>query len=136
MSQKDFIYTNVPGLLNIKENQWFTADAVARAKRVVIAYISTEIHFLMDTGLLRGDAPARQTPLDQAVVRFSELTEEGQDFIMSQAMVKWLGACDKKSNDMFKRGASEEESLAVYANPKGLYKRLEKFRKERKERAN
>jgi hypothetical protein len=136
MSQKDFIFLNVPGLLDIKENPWFSAAAVERAKRGVLTYNSTEINFLIDADLLRQDASARHTSLDHTVIRFSDLTEEGQDFLMSQATVKWLGACDRKSNDMLKRGASEEERLAVYADPKGLYKRLEKFRKERKERAN
>jgi hypothetical protein len=136
MSQKDFIFLNVPGLLDIKENSWFSAAAVERAKRGVLTSTSTEINFLIEAGLLRQDASARHTPLDQAVICFSNLTEEGQDFLMSQATVKWLGACDRKSNDMLKRGASEEERLAVYADPKGLYKRLEKFRKERAAKAH
>ena len=137
MNRKDFVYLDVHFSFDShKENPWFSAAAVERAKRGVLTSTSTEINFLIDTGLLRDDASARHTPLDRAIIRFSDLTDEGQDFLMSQATVKWLGACDRKSNDMLKRDASEEERLAVYADPKGLYKRLEKFRKERSARAN
>jgi hypothetical protein len=137
LNKKNFVYLDVHSSLERqKENPWFSAAVVERAKRGVLTWASTEINFLIDAGLLRQDASARHTPLDQAVIRFSELTEEGQDFILSQATVKWLGACDKKSNDMLKKGASEEQRLAVYSDPKGLYKRLEKFRKELKERPN
>ncbi|MGL4489819.1 MAG: hypothetical protein ACRCU5_10290 [Rhizobiaceae bacterium] len=92
--------------------------------------------FLMETGFLTDTFAGRGLPREQMVIKMSDLTEEGQDFIMSGAHMSWLGALDRKSNDLLKRGASNEERLAVRADPKGLYTRLEKFRKERTKSAH
>ena len=131
MMYKDFILLNVPGLLARKE-----IPETGRWKKVALAFSSTKVHFLIDAGLLKEDVPARSLPVDQAVIRLSDLTAEGQDFIMSGADDNWLGACDRKSNKMLAEGATEEERLNVYRDSSGLYKRLEKFRKERTSKSN
>jgi hypothetical protein len=111
-------------------------EAIERAAKATLTLAETEIEFLRRQGLIRSDSKAFISPIEETVLRLSDLTEEGQDFVMSQATVKWVEACSRKSNDMLKRGASEEERLAVYADPKGLHSRLEKFRKERAAKAH
>jgi hypothetical protein len=96
-----------------------------------LAWITTLVDFLKDAELLPESAPAWHTPVEKITIMLSDLTEEGQDFVMTAATSKWLGSLDRKSNDMLKRGASNEERLLVGRDPKGLYKRLDKFRKER-----
>ncbi len=97
----------------------------------MLAYTLAQITFLIDTNLLKADAKARGQRHEDVIIRLSDLTPEGQDFIMSGADDSWLRACDRKSNKMLAEGATEEERLDVYRDAKGLYKRLEKFRKER-----
>ncbi len=122
MNHLDFIYLNIPRWLN---------HGTERERKYAATHNATEIKFLKEARLLRPDSSVWQTPYEQTVVRLSDLTEEGQDFLMSAAISNWLGACDRKSNDMLKKGATEEQRLAIYADPKGLYSRLEKFRKTR-----
>jgi hypothetical protein len=121
----------VPGLLARKE-----IPETGRLRRLVAAYVKTEVNFLVATDLIRKDAVARVVPLEEVVIHLSDLTPEAQDFVRSGAIDSWLGACDRKSNRMLAEGATEEERLAVYRDPKGLYKRLEKFRKERNLKLN
>lgn len=131
MKYNDFVFLNVPMILTQSE-----CPPTGRLRRLGAVWTSTQVGFLIDSGLLRDNIQARRVTLDQVILKLSDFTEEGQDFIMSNAIGKWLGACDRKSNDLLKCGASEEERLAVYANPKGLYSRLERFRKARSARAN
>jgi hypothetical protein len=137
MKYKDFISLNVPALQ--KDAMRVISprpDAAERMINLVRTYCRTEIEFLRHVGFIRSDSPAFTSPILETVLRLSDMTDEGQDFVMSSATSKWLGACDRKSNEMLKRGASEEERLAVYADPKGLHSRLEKFRKERAAKAH
>jgi hypothetical protein len=131
MNTKDFIHINVPGRLANYEK-----PSDIRLRNLTLAYTLTEVMFLTDAGLLRAEAKVHSQRHEDVVIRLSDLTSEGQDFIMSGAIDSWLGACDRKSNRMLADGATEEERLAVYRDPKGLYKRLEKFRKERKSKLN
>jgi hypothetical protein len=137
MIHRDFIYLNVPAsLANARRVIPLDFASVERELALALTHASTEISFLKRAGLMRVDSASYTVPIAEAVVHLSDLTEEGQDFLMSQAMVKWLAACDRKSNKMLQQGASEEERLAVYADPKGLYQRLENFRKQRKAKAS
>jgi hypothetical protein len=132
MNQKDFILLDVAySLLNAKEEPF-----TGRERKLAATHTATEVNFLIKADLLKADASARSTPLEKTVIRLSDLTEEGQDFVMSQGTVKWLIACDRKSNDMLKKGVLEEERLAIYADPNGLHNRLEKFRRDRAAKTN
>ena len=109
----DFIYLNVPALLDHYANP----SQLWREK--VNALASTEISFFVKEGLIRETARALIGSVQDAVIRFSDFTEEGQDFVKSQAVERWLGACDRKG------------TVEAYRDPSGLERRLEKFRKAR-----
>jgi hypothetical protein len=107
---KDFIYLNVPGLLNRYTNpspMW---------KEKVIALAETQIRFFQRNGLIRPDSKALNTDVKEVVLRFSEMTSEGQAFIMSQSVERWMASCDKKG------------TVAAYKDEAGLEKRLMQFR--------
>lgn len=108
----DFVYLNVPSLLERygHDAQW--NDIVRR-------WTKTQIEFFKANGLLQADAPVWSTPAEKAVIRFHEFTPEGQDFVMSQAVEKWLATCDRAGDP------------AAYADASGLDRRLRKFRKAR-----
>lgn len=110
---KDFIYLDVAGSLSHYLNP--TLDW----RRRVLAYAATEISFFSQHGLINESAAALRVPAEKAVIRFSDFTPEGQDFIMSQAVERWLGSCDRKG------------TIEAYQDPSGLVQRLNKFRKDR-----
>lgn len=126
MNREDFTYLNVEALVYGALRVIPPTDRHAKS---TLAYCTTEIKFFKDAKLLMPEASAWKTPVEQIIIRLHDLTEEGQDFIMSGAVHKWLGACDNKSNRMFtEKAATDEQRLEVYRDPTGLYKRLEKFR--------
>jgi hypothetical protein len=133
MQRKDFIFLNVPGVI---EHALRVIPPTDKYAKVASTYLCTEVEFLRLQKLIKPTSSANEMQFENLVLRLSDLTEEGQDFVMSGATSKWLAACDRKSNAMLAKGASEEERLAVYADPKGLISRLEKFRKERAAKAN
>jgi hypothetical protein len=132
MKNQDFIFLDVKGLLDLK---FRSANGAERWKKVAIAFATTKRDFFVETGLLRQGIEARSQSVQDLKLQLSDLTEEGQDFLFWEKD-SWLGACDRKSNDLLRKGATDEERLAVYADPKGLYRRLDKFRKERAAKAN
>jgi hypothetical protein len=131
MAKDNFIFLNVPGLLATKEN-----PPTGRIQRVMLAACTAKISFFKETGLLRRDSPMQSVAIEEVVLRLSDMTLEGQDFVLSGATSKWLGAVDRKAAKLGSEGATEEEQLAVYRDTKGLYSRLVKFRKERPLRKN
>jgi len=110
---EDFIYLNVPGLL------YRYGSNSPQSRAVVLAFAKTELAVFIENGLLERSAPAINVPVEEAVVRYSDFTAEGQAFVMSGAVERWLGACDKKN------------TLAAYEDKASLEKRLAKFRGER-----
>jgi hypothetical protein len=131
MKQKDFVFLNVKLSLQVEEHPY-----TGRLRKLAEVYCATIIDFLKRGGLLKPAAAVNGIVFEDAVLRLSDLTDEGQDFIMSGATDNWLSACDRKSNLILAKGANEEERLKVYADPAGLKKRLEKFRKDRAARAH
>ena len=109
----DFIDLNVPGLLkrNNRPAEW---------PEVVRAFARTQLDVLRDNNMLRKDAPALQVPIDEAVVRFSDYTPEGQIFVKSGALDRWLSGCDKTN------------TLSAYQDHARLQKYVDKFRNQRK----
>lgn len=131
MTKKDFIVLHVADWLKIKE-----IPPTGQTRRLGLALSSTILDFLKDTGFLINTSKVYDAKLEDVVIHLSDLTPEGQDFIMSGADDKWLAACDRKSSKIRAAGASEEEGLDVYRDPSGLYERLKKFRKEWKTKLN
>src|SRR5690348_203288 len=116
MKETDFIDLNVPGLLARYSNpapDW---------KQIVLAFSSTQIEFFRQNGLLKRDAAVLSVPINEAVIHFSDYTEEGQRFLRSGAVDKWLAACDKNG------------TIAAYRDSSGLDRRLKEFRAKNKQR--
>ena len=132
MTKKDFIFLHVADLLSVEHR---SASEGERWRKLAATFSKTIVSFYLNTGLLKTDPVATLANPEKVVLRLSDLTEEGQDFLLWDKG-RWLGACDRKSNDLLRKGATEKERLAVYADPKGLYRRLDKFRKERASKAN
>lgn len=131
MTKRDILVLSAPMSLNRKEN-----PPTGRWRRLATAFLTTKIEFLRDSGLIRADSNVKNMSFEETEIFASDLTPEGEDFFMALHLYNWLGACDRKSNDLLRRGVSDEERLAVYQDPKGLYRRLEKFRKDRREKAH
>ena len=111
MTQKDFIFLDVGSFIHrkvIPPSRW---EETARS------LCQTQIDFFRDHGLLEPHATALHCALEKAIVRFSDFTPEGQEFIMTAATDKWLKACDRK------------QTVEAYKDPSGLVRRLTKFRK-------
>jgi hypothetical protein len=126
MKYRDFEFLNVPQSIQIREKPY-----TGRLRALALVYCATQVRFFKEAGLLVKDVPLDDEGLSNVVLRLADFSAEGQDFIMSGAVDNWLGACDRKSNKLLKQDAAESDRLAVYADESGLFKRLEKFRKEK-----
>ncbi len=115
MSNKDFIFLNVPGLLS-RYGAASDGNPDEYHRNLILAYTGTQLKFFQKEGLLLKNLEAVELPVNEVVLKFSNFTEEGQKFIMSGATDKWLQSCDKKGD------------LAAYQDSSGLHKRLAKFR--------
>ena len=107
---QDFIFLNVKSLIDHYSNpsaQW--ADKVR-------ALAGTQLSFFQEQGLLRQGFSPVDTPIDDVILRASNFTEEGLEFIKTGATDKWLAACDKVG------------SIEAYKDASGLIKRLKAFR--------
>jgi hypothetical protein len=107
----DFVYLNVPGLLARYSNpstDWH---------RKVKALARTQLAFFVANGLVYPTLAALSGPIESAVVKFSDFTPEGQAFIKSQAVERWLAACDRKG------------TIDAYQDSSGLASRLSKFKR-------
>jgi hypothetical protein len=126
MKYKDFIFLNVARSLQASEHPY-----TGRQRRLASVYCGSLVNFFNEAKLLKHAAPASGQEFEKLALRISDFTEEGQDFVMLGATDKWLAACDRKSNALLAKGATEEERLKVYADNSGLLKRLAKFRETR-----
>lgn len=106
MSDLDYISLNVPGLLA----RYVNPSPDWRAK--VVALSKTQLDLFRKHNLIRHDADALRAGVEQAVVRFSDYTPEGQAFVRTGAVDKWLAACDRKG------------SLQAYEDPMPLERRI------------
>ena len=101
MTPMDFIYLNVPGLLRRYTNpspNWHD---------IVCAHSNTQLRIFQQNSLINPNADALKVPINEAVVRFSDLTAVGQAFVKSGAIERWLSACDRKQSvDAYRDGAS------------------------------
>ena len=109
----DFKYLNVPGSLC----QY--ANPTDNRHEITIAIAETELTFFQEYGLLR--THKKPADIGSLVLWYSEFTDEGQAFLLSQAVERWLGSCDRKG------------TVDAYRDPKGLISRLAKFRAKRAE---
>ena len=109
MNDLDYVSLNVPRLLAHFVNP--TPDWHAK----VVALASTQLRLFQKHSLIRHDAEALRMPIEKAVVRFSDYTPEGQAFVQSGAVEKWLTACDRKG------------SVEAYEDPALLEKRIRAF---------
>jgi hypothetical protein len=99
-----------------------------REAKAFYSVYATEIEIFRRNGLLVDNASALSGPIENVIIHYKDFTTEGLKFLMSGALDNWLKNCDRKSNALFKKGASEEERLAVSADISSLQKRLDKFR--------
>jgi hypothetical protein len=114
VTRPDYISLNVPGLLQRYANpteQW---------RQKIIALTGTQLEMLKKYALIQSGASALRVPLDQVVIRFSDYTELGQEFVLTGAIDKWMAACDRKN------------TLAAYEDTAALEKRIVSFLKARK----
>jgi hypothetical protein len=132
MRYEDFIFLDVPGNIS---HALRVIPPTDRYAKIALVQCRTEVEFLRSEGFIRPTSAAFNAPIEEVVLRLSDLTEEGQDFVKSKALSSWLDACSRKHNEMLRKGASESERLAAYADPKGLITRLAKFRKQRTDNA-
>jgi hypothetical protein len=109
VSDLDYISLNVPRLLSHFVNP--TPDWHAK----VVALATTQLRLFHKHSLIRHDAEALRLPIEKAVVRFSDYTPEGQAFVRSGAVEKWLTACDRKG------------SVEAYEDPALLERRIRAF---------
>ena len=128
MKIEDFVFINVPG--GQKRKEW-PVDT-GRVRRSLLAGDTAQVRFFRESGLMLKSSLAFTSRIEETVVWMHDLTEEGQDFVMSQALGRWLDSCDRKASELFKKGAPEETILEMRRDPDGLFKRLEKFRMQRK----
>lgn len=112
MTKADFIYLDVQGL-----QQRFGHDPSWHQS--ISRWTTTQVEFFKSHKLLRKGAAAWTASAESAVIRFFDFTPEGQDFIMSQAVEKWLASCDRRKDP------------AAYSDSSGLERRLKKFREQR-----
>ena len=106
----DFVYLNVPALLSRYENpspDW--EDKVRSLAR-------TQISFFYENQLVSSGSKALSVPIDLAILKFSDFTAEGAAFVRSQAVERWLTACDRKG------------TVDAYKDGSGLIRRLARFR--------
>lgn len=109
MNGNDYISLNVPGLLTRFSNptpEW-------RAK--VLAFAATQLSTFEEHGLISAGAEALRVPIENAVVRFSDYTALGQQFVKTGAVDKWLASCDRKGE------------MSAYSDPVPLAKRIKAF---------
>ena len=109
MNDLDYVSLNVPRLLSHFVNP--TPDWHAK----VVALATTQLSLFQKHGLIRHDSEALGMPIEKAVVRFSDYTPEGQAFVRSGAVDKWLTACDRKG------------SVEAYEDPALLERRIRAF---------
>jgi hypothetical protein len=105
----DYIDLNVPGLLARYSNpspDWH---------QKVCALARTQLDVFKKHGLLKDTAPALVASLETVVVRFSDYTSTGQDFVKSGARDRWLSSCDRDGR------------IAAYEDCKRLEKRVTSF---------
>ena len=113
VTRTDYISLNVPGLLTRFANpsdEW---------RQKVLALTRTQLELLKEYALIQSDASALHVPTDQAVIRFSDYTKLGQEFVLTGAIDKWMAACDRKN------------SQAAYEEKGPLEKRIVSFLKTR-----
>lgn len=109
MNPHDYVSFNVPGMLARYANptiEW---------ERKVLAIARIQLELFKKYGLINDSAPALREPLNEVVMRFSDYTAEGQEFVRSGALDKWMASCDRKG------------SLEAYEDPKPLEKRIVAF---------
>lgn len=109
MTNTDYISLNVPRLLARYSNpspEW-------RAK--VLAWSGTQLQLFRKHLLIREEAEALRVPMEEVVVRFSDYTAQGQAFVRTGAVDKWLASCDRKG------------TLSAFEDPAPLEKRILKF---------
>ena len=87
-------------------------------RKIILALTSTQLELLRKHHLINDGAQAFQVPLDQVVIRFSDYTKLGQEFLMTGAIDKWMASCDRKG------------TLAAYEDKAPLEKRIVEFLKE------
>jgi hypothetical protein len=117
VSRPDYISLNVPGLLQRYANpsqEW---------RQRILALTGTQLELLQKYGLIEGNAPALKAELDRVVIRFSDYTKLGQEFVLTGAIDKWMASCDRKNTQ------------AAYEDRAPLEKRIATFLKARNGRA-
>ena len=97
MDRQDFVFLNMPGLLERKAQTLDRATGEFRESPEWAARFQARLHalvgFLLENGLVRGDVTE---DLASLVLRYSDLTERGRKFVMTGATDRWLASFDRK----------------------------------------
>ena len=103
MVQKDFTYLNIPSSLDRKV--WIKLPGEEGGPLLDTAWnernarqLRSLVEFFRDNGLLKPGVIREGTDLMALVLRFSDFTEEGQQFIMTDAPGKWRASFDRTPN--------------------------------------
>lgn len=118
--QQDYKFLDMPGLLATRvtrqdphnREMWILDEGwYDRTRRLYASLLS----FFQDNALIR--APASWSSIDEVVLMFSDLTDDGQALVRSGADDSWI--------DSFDRPGSKKD----YANTKSLQRALDKIRR-------
>lgn len=118
--QKDYKFLDMPGMLATRvtrqdphnREMWILDEGwYDRTRRLYASLLS----FFQDNALIR--APASWSSIDEVVLMFSDLTDDGQALVRSGADDSWI--------DSFDRPGSKKD----YANTKSLQRALDKIRR-------
>ena len=118
MKRQDYVALNVPGLL-----QRYANPTEAWQKKI-LALARTQLDLLKKYEFINSGATAFHVPVEQLMIRFSDYTKLGQEFVLTGAIDKWMASCDRKGN------------LEAYENKAPLEKRILAFLKTTKSHAS
>lgn len=97
MTSKDFIYLNLPGLLKKRMLKDGESVEIPGYRERTLIWTGIVTQFLKENELVVSDASLWNAKDDELVLRFNELTKLGQEFIMSQAVERWLSSWDRET---------------------------------------
>lgn len=118
--QQDYKFLNMPGLLATRvtrqdpnnDEEWILDEGwYDRTRRLYASLLS----FFQDNALIR--TPASWSSIDDVVLMFSDLTDDGQALVRSGADENWVGSFDRPGNKK------------DYANTRILQRALDKIRR-------
>jgi hypothetical protein len=123
VTQKDFVYLNIPSLLDRKV--WIKLPGEEGGPLLDKAWnernerqLRSLVEFFRDSGLLRPGIIKGNNDIMTLVLRFSDFTEEGQRFVMTDAPGKWRASFDRSP------GKSDSDVTYLVGKLKALQRKI------------